>query len=249
MAVGCNGPLAGSIGGGQAEKKMVDAARAALQAGRYQPWRQTLTHHAGAPEASGMICGGEQTVVVGFWQPGQDLPAPDQAWSIDGEGWAYCHHPAEKITVCLIGGGHVSLALSQLLAWLDFAVVVFEERPGISTFIDNDAAGEKILLPYENLADWLAEHLPVSEQVFVAIMTHTHERDALVLHQLSGMTFGYLGLIGSQHKIRQLLHGQAPPDFFHAPMGRSAGLKLSSHTPKEIALTIAAEMLAVRQQR
>ena len=65
--------------------------------------------------ASGMICGGQQTVVVGFWQPGQALPATGDPWSIIGDGWAYHHTPTQKFTACLIGGGHVSLALSRLL--------------------------------------------------------------------------------------------------------------------------------------
>ena len=59
MAVGRHGPLAGTIGGGQAETTLVAAAQAALQAENLQPWRQTLIHHAMDSNASGMICGGQ----------------------------------------------------------------------------------------------------------------------------------------------------------------------------------------------
>ena len=52
MAVGRHGPLAGTIGGGQAETTLVAAAQAALQAENLQPWRQTLIHHAMDSNAS-----------------------------------------------------------------------------------------------------------------------------------------------------------------------------------------------------
>ncbi len=238
MAVGRHGPLVGTIGGGQAETAMVAAAQAALQADNLQPWRQTLIHHATDSDASGMICGGQQTVVVDFWQPGQAIPATGDPWSIAGEGWIYHHTPTEKFTVCLIGGGHVSLALSQLLDRLDFEVQVFEERPDIATFVANTAAREKHRTPYESLA----ELLPDGDRVFVAIMTHSHERDAAALHALAGRPFGYLGLLGSRHKLKQLLAGTVQPDFLRAPMG----LPIGSHTAEEIAVSIAAEMVAIR---
>ena len=238
MAVGHRGPLAGTIGGGKAETSMVAAAQAALQAGELQPWRQTLIHHATDSEASGMICGGQQTVVVCFWRPGQTLPAPDETWSIAGNGWTYRHASAEKFTACLIGGGHVSLALAKLLNRLDFRVLVFEERPEIATYLGNAAAHERHLSPYERLA----ERVPAGDKVFVAIMTHSHERDAVALHALAGCRFAYLGLLGSRHKLKQLLSGHSWPDVLHAPMG----LPIGSHTADEIAVSIAAEMLAVR---
>jgi hypothetical protein len=79
-----------------AETTLVAAAQAALQAENLQPWRQTLIHHAMDSNASGMICGGQQTVVVGFWQPGQALPATGDPWSIIGDGWIYHHTPAQN---------------------------------------------------------------------------------------------------------------------------------------------------------
>ncbi|MBF1164313.1 MAG: XdhC family protein [Dechloromonas agitata] len=238
MAVSRHGPLAGTIGGGQAETTLVAAAQAALQAENLQPWRQTLIHHTTDSNASGMICGGQQTVVVGFWQPGQALPATGEPWSIIGDGWAYHHTPPRKFTACLIGGGHVSLALSRLLDRLDFRVQVFEERPGIATFVANTAAHEKHHTPYGSLAD----QVPEGDRVFVAIMTHSHERDAVALRALVGRPFGYLGLLGSRHKLKSLLAGEAQPDFLRAPMG----LPIGSHTAEEIAVSIAAEMVAVR---
>ena len=73
-------------------------------------------------------------------------------------------------------------------------------------------------------------------------MTHSHERDAAALHALAGRPFGYLGLLGSRHKLSQLLAGEEQPDCLHAPMG----LPIGSHTPEEIAVSIAAQMVRVR---
>ena len=238
MAVGLAGPLAGSVGGGKAEAALVDAAVGRLRSGDFRPWRQTLIHHPAALNASGMLCGGEQQVAVACWQPGQAVPVPGEAWSIAGDGWQYQAPLAAPVTVYLVGGGHVSLALSQLLAGLDFHVSVLEERAGISTFSSNRWAHAKRSCPYEQLA----EYIPAGAAVFVGIMTHAHERDAVAWQALAGRRYGYLGLLGSRHKLAKLLAGENLPDFAHAPMG----LPIGSHTPAEIAVSIAAEMVASR---
>lgn len=140
-----------------------------------------------------MVCGGQPTVVVAFLQLGQALPPIGEPWSITGDGWTYLHTPTQKFTACLIGGGHISLALTRLLDHLDFRVRVFEEGPEIATFVANTPAEEKYLIPYENLAG----QVPEGDRIFVAVMAHSQERDAVALRTRSRRRFGYLSLLGS----------------------------------------------------
>ena len=73
-------------------------------------------------------------------------------------------------------------------------------------------------------------------------MTHSHERDAVALAALEPLELGYLGLLGSRAKVRRIVGDREMPAWFHAPMG----VPIGSATPAEIAVSIAAEMVAVR---
>ena len=223
-------------------------------------------HRPASPQASGMICGGEQQIAIAPLRPNQ-LPALRQllsrlasgqpaVWQLSAAGWQpaqqaardglngqgadWCYNRQAGCShqVYLVGGGHVSLALSRLLILLGFRVTVIEERAGIGTFEQNRFVHARQRWPYEQLD----EHIPAGAQVFVAIMTHAAERDGVALQSLANRPLGYLGLLGSRSKIRQLLAGRSMPDYFHAPMG----LAIHSRTPEEIAVSIAAEMVAVR---
>lgn len=271
MAVTRRGPLAGTIGGGHVERQQVAAAMAALAEGQVQSSLLVQTHRPGQ-DSSGMICGGSQTVVssvlaperllevesllarlasegaVGWqlsaagWQLLAECPAASLL-SVDGERWCYRHRSGAGTPVYIIGGGHVSLALSRLLASLDFAVTVIEERADIASYRDNCFAGRKLCCAYEDIASLV----PEGPAVFVAVMTHDHERDAAALTALQDKAVGYLGLLGSRAKLRHLLardelQGLQGRHNFHAPMG----LPIRSHTPEEIAVSIAAEFIQLK---
>ena len=96
MAVGRDGPLAGTIGGGVAEAALVDQVAADLRAGSLTAQRVPMAHRQGAPDASGMICGGSQVVALSPLG-GDDLPGVSTVadalaagrsatWSIDPTG-------------------------------------------------------------------------------------------------------------------------------------------------------------------
>ncbi|MGB7981791.1 MAG: XdhC family protein [Candidatus Nanopelagicales bacterium] len=262
MAVATTGPLAGTIGGGVAEATLVVRAVADLRAGSLTAQRVPMEHRPGAPDASGMICGGSQVVVVsplsngdllGITKVADALAAGRTArWSVDPQGWfalgeqpegaghawTFQHCSGPTHTVHVIGAGHVGSALARLLVALDFRVVLVDERPGLATSVAEQGAHERIALAYEDLARVVAEG-PAS---FAAIMTHSHERDAAALAALEPLTLGYLGLLGSKLKIARLVGAREMPGWFHAPMG----LPIGSTTPTEIAVSIAAQMVAAR---
>lgn len=268
LAIGRHGPLAGTIGGGQTEYLTIQQAQHLLTQGHTAPQRLHQIHRSHTPSPSGMVCGGSQTTVLALLQPEkmaaiQNLitllhGGQQPAWQLSPQGWApsppaqrswvdtdathwiYTHHCGTEGEVWLVGGGHVSLALSALLVGVNFRVVVCEERQGITTLAANHHAHTHMTLSYEALGTTI----PEGPLVFVGIMTHAWERDAAALAALEGKALGYLGLLGSPAKIARILGHKPRPAFFHAPMG----LPIGSHTPPEIAISIAAEMISQRHQ-
>jgi xanthine dehydrogenase accessory factor len=257
----------GTIGGGAIEHSLVKKARSLLLA---QDFRWQLSQHQHNPhhaDASGMICGGTQTVLCYacrldelelYQQLANGKPAllslSAAGMAVDLEYPAYCPPYLASSTdtwlyqetincnkqAYIIGGGHVSLALSRILATLDFEITVIEQREQIDSFNNNSYADHKHILPYHQLH----EFIPDGDRVFVFIMTHNHKTDALALAQLFSKPIAYLGLLGSQQKIAQLLKPYSNTPQLHAPMG----LAIHSHTPAEIAISIAAELIQLANQ-
>lgn len=267
MAMDTRGALAGSIGGGLVESQLIDRIPAILQRGQLAPHVQTFVHRVDDALASGMICGGQQQVaIVPLHLPQQEdiadvarrLDAGERVtWTLDNNGWqltpgkspsgllqqddttwscTHCSGPSHDVV--LIGGGHVSLALSAVLRPLEFRITVIEEREHIASFAGNRFAHHTHQCRYEDIAPLLS----AGKKTLVGIMTHDSSRDVVALSALKGMEFGYLGLLGSRRKRQQLLGARALPDFFRAPMG----LPIHSHRPEEIAISIAAELIALR---
>ena len=146
----------------------------------------------------------------------------------------------------IIGGGHCALALSELMSRLDFYIHVMDDRPGLNTMEKNHYAHKKhIVEKYENIRDVI----PSGPDVYVVVMTLGYRSDLTVLLQLTEKSFGYVGLLGSATKVNalkeELIKNKVRKNFFkelHAPIG----LKINSHTPEEIAVSIAAEIVKVK---
>ena len=274
MAVTAQGDCFGTIGGGAIEYSMVRRAQALLAQEHSVPELNVKRHVlAGSGQASGMICGGKQSVLLYrcrssdrelfrqlaeavqnrspvvldvsptglFVKPQQALPESIQFIRISDEEWNYW----EKVGVCkqvyLIGGGHVSLALSKILATLDFDITVIDDRPGLDTLIRNTDAQRKLIIPYNEID----KAVPEGDQVLVLIMTHSHKTDEKAARLLAEKKLRYLGILGSRKKIAQLkvnLSTRLPSDAINRIRG-PVGLPIQSHTPAEIAVSIAAELI------
>ncbi len=169
---------------------------------------------------------------TGLAVPGRDPAGPGEP------EWPVVVRSGPTHVVHVIGAGHVGSALAPLLVALEFRVVLVDERPGLAAAVPPDAAHERVAVPYEDLARVVA----AGPSSFAAIMTHDHGRDAVVLAALESLELGYLGLLGSRAKVRRIVGDRPMPAWFHAPMG----VPIGSATPAEIAVSIAAEMVAVR---
>lgn len=107
----------------------------------------------------------------------------------------------------------------------------------------NHDAQRKLVMPYRELE----KIIPEGERIFVLIMTHSHETDEQVAGLLAGKRIRYLGVLGSSGKIARLkanLAERLPAETLwgiHGPIG----LPIHSHTPAEIAVSVAAELIQI----
>ena len=259
--------IVGTVGGGAAEQALVEQARTH----RGEP---ELVHFRHTPGEGGTLCSGlqifaiillsqnDQSTVQNIvdtlsehrtgsiqvsssglsFTPGNTAP---HSFVEEGDSWTYSGPVGLEDTLYIIGGGHVSLALSRVMAALPFKIIVLDDRESLPTMAANRWAHEVRVVDMERLAD----HVGEGRRSWAVIMTFGHEHDREALASLLGKELAYLGLMGSQAKVRHLLAqlraADAPVELLqrvHAPVG----LPIGSHTPEEIAISIAAEIIAER---
>ncbi|MBU1559156.1 MAG: XdhC family protein [Gammaproteobacteria bacterium] len=163
--------------------------------------------------------------------------------SVADTSWCYREDLSFQKVLYIIGGGHVSLALSRIMETLDFYVVVFDDRPKVSTLENNLFAQEKHIISYEQVGS----HIQEGERCYAVIMTASHKADHIVLEQLVNKRLRYLGMMASKAKgkaiFNQLLSkgiDQGRLSKVHTPVG----LPIASKTPEEIAISISAEIVS-----
>jgi xanthine dehydrogenase accessory factor len=278
MAVNANGKMAGSIGGGIMEHKFVELAKEKLQIPNFKcQIRKQLHDKSAAKDRSGMICSGEQTVLIypvnendqeaiktliqcleknktGALQlsPGgirfdEDAVLSDHHFEFRSENdWLYREKIGYKNHLYIIGGGHCALALSKIMAMMDFYIRLYDERKGLNTMEQNEWSHEKRLVnSYEDLRNLI----PSDPNGFIVIMTFGYRTDAVALGSLLDKQFKYLGLLGSKKKIEEMfsqfrekgVSGEILASI-HSPIG----ISIKSQTPEEIAISIAAEIITVK---
>jgi xanthine dehydrogenase accessory factor len=164
------------------------------------------------------------------------------------EEWLYKEKIGYKQQLTIIGGGHCSLALSRLFRQMDFYIRVYDDRKDLKTVVENDAAHEKHLV--SNYTD-LKNMIEPGENHYVVIMTFGYRTDDIALRAVIEKDFKYLGLLGSSTKIRKMLEEYKKEGIsekflqrIHAPIG----LPIKSQTPEEIAISIAAEIIRVKNE-
>ena len=149
----------------------------------------------------------------------------------------------------LLGGGHVSQPLSRYAADLEFDVVVADDRPGFANAIRFPEVEKVICDSFEHAIDQLS----ITKYDFVCVITRGHRHDAACLRVLlRGEQPRYLGLIGSRRRTIELFKmleeegfDREKIDRIHTPIG----LAIGAETPKEIAISILAELISVRSSR
>ena len=167
----------------------------------------------------------------------------------EGEPARYVEPLNRAGTVYLFGAGHVGRALVHILSLADFRVVVWDERPEAAKAELLPDAAQVLCGPY---AGALAKLPPLTADDYVVIMTPGHQADYTMLAQVLPTPVRYIGCIGSRGKVQATRERLLSAGFraeeidrVYAPIGLPTGGK----TPAEIAISVAAQMIACRSGR
>lgn len=160
--------------------------------------------------------------------------------------WTYIELLGFKNKLYIIGGGHCALALSRLMRTMNFYITVIDERNDLNTMKKNVHAHKLICI--DNYSS-INEHVPHGENNYVVIMTAGYRTDDIVIRNIMNRNFKYLGILGSKNKIQKMFcdykNEGVQDDILnkiHAPIG----IQIKSQTPQEIAISIAAEIIKVK---
>ncbi len=166
----------------------------------------------------------------------------------EGDTWRYEEQLLNWKRAAIIGGGHCGLALSRVLSNLGYTVSIFDTREDVFTFVENDHARYKYAV--DDFSD-AGEHIDHPELTHVIVMTKGQPGDVRALLGTIEGPYPYIGVMGSEAKLTKIrkdlaAHGIEPGLFerVYAPIG----LPMTSNTPEEIAISIAAELLREREQ-
>lgn len=146
----------------------------------------------------------------------------------------------------ILGGGHVGGALCKMAALLDYQVVLIDDRPSFANGKSHPDAHRVICDRFDRALDTLEP--AVSD--YIVIVTRGHRYDRLCLEKSLNREAAYLGMIGSQKRVKAQIQELRAAGYseerlsrVHAPIGLSIG----AVTEPEIALSILAEITAVRR--
>ncbi len=292
MVVGRDGILRGSIGGGNLEHMVRQAADEVLAQGGSRLQEYDLRDGG----STGMVCGGLQLVLIerlipamapmfgqalhsikkgglGVWVIDVSCPGTVQRHFVDratatpwpegidfeavlrrgttqlvrdGARRLVLEPLVRRATLVLFGGGHVALAVARLAVYVDFEVMVCDNR---EEFITPErfpmARSRHLTRDFANLV----EVVPVGRETYLVILTHGHRYDQEVLAQALRMPARYIGMIGSTRKkaaifasLRQRGYSDTELARVHCPIGMDIG----AQTPREIGVAIVAQLVAAR---
>jgi len=217
MLVREDGSIAGTVGGGCVEAEVWAAAKEVMQ--RESPRKMVFNLNNEATYDNGLICGGTLEVFV---EP--ILPQP---------------------MIYLFGGGHVSVAVAKAASVAGFGIGVVDDR---ESFVNKERfpMAQELFTNYEDAF----EKIRPNGSSYLVIVTRGHTEDMRVLAWAVRTEARYIGMIGSKRKVLSVYKalesdGYKPEEFerVYAPMG----LEIGALSPEEIAVSIAAELVAVRR--
>ena len=160
--------------------------------------------------------------------------------------WSYEEQLLNRKRIAIIGGGHCSLALSRVMSQLDYEVLVFDTRDEVSTLTQNTyARSVKIVEDYQEVGTLI----PFPQLTCVVVMTTDFLSDIRALLGVVSLPFPFIGVIGSRAKIATIFEQLQQAGVNESVLSRlyaPVGIPIGSHTPEEIAISIAAQILQER---
>jgi xanthine dehydrogenase accessory factor len=218
MLVGEDGTLVGTIGGGCVEAEVFQAAREVIE--QEKPRTLQFNLNQNPKYDTGLICGGSLEIFV---EP--LIPNP---------------------VLYVFGAGHVAFHLAKVADLAGFEVIVADDR---EEYANRERFPDAREIHADDLDRVLARLAPTAA-AYIAIATRGHRDDMRVLRWAVGTPAHYVGMVGSKRKVLGICRelekegvGSEGLARVHSPIGLDVG----ATTPEEIAVSIVAELIAIRR--
>lgn len=259
--------LLGTIGGGAAESKVIDAARQAI--GSSQPSEVTIDLRGTAGQIKDGICGGtmlirldpiDQAARTHLNQANDDLAAghtvrqhfpPEACWHLEtlgpdaaaeqGPPWVVEPDPL----LLIVGAGHCGVALAHAAAPLGFRIILQDDRPEMARPSELPARTVRSCMPIDETIDSFDRHGPL----YATLVTRSYQQDVEAMQHLARRPLEYAGLMGSRRRlahVMKMLREHDVPETFIESIDAPIGIDLPVETPAEIAISICARLIQVR---
>lgn len=207
----------GTMGGGDLEKRVIEEAVEAIDKGEARIASFTLDIEKGKMD---MMCGGKLDVYI---EP---------------------ILPKEKLVI--FGAGHITRSLAPLMKGAGFKVSVVDDSPDLLQKDKFPETEDLLLTDMEQFA----RDLPSDPRTYIVLLSRGFSKDKTILTQLIQKDFKYIGMIGSARKIvtiKEDLKKQGAPEEAFLKLQAPIGLDIGAETPEEIAISIAAEIIAAKK--
>ncbi|MFQ4135361.1 XdhC family protein [Nodosilinea sp. PGN35] len=273
LVVDSAGQAFGTIGGGAGEAKVLRQAKEVLQTGQKQFVDLDLS---GLPQRQTQgVCGGHMRVWLERWQgdaakalaqtvlqrlqtersltlvtPLEQGKGPylvENAVQIDPAiAFVETLHPAP--TLLIVGAGHVGIQLAQVAHLIGFQIAVQDDRPEWANIDYYPQASQILAEPLDRAIASLAQH----QNLYAALVTrgYTYDLEALQLLLQRPSPCRYIGMIGSEKRVRQVYGAIAQAGITNEQLAgiyAPIGLDIGALTPAEIAVSIGAELIMVQR--
>lgn len=211
--------LEGTIGGGILEERAKRDAAKYIKNKESALVNYSLNNSSESANVLPMMCGGNVSIFIKVYSP------------------------QEKLIIA--GAGHVSQKVSKIAKLLGYYVTVMDERKErlnseLFPNIENLIAGDIV----ENLKE-----VDIDSNTLIIIVTHGHKYDEEVLEAVLRRNAGYIGMIGSINKIKTCFENLLKKGYSKEELSKvyaPIGIDIGGETPEEIALSIMAEIQAIK---
>ena len=219
MLVYTDGTIVGTIGGGETEMQVIAAAKNAIADGQPRYLDMKLAN-----------------------QGHGDPTASDDAMEI------FVEPLLTAPTLVIVGAGHVGAAVAHLGKRLGFRIVVLDDLPELVTVEKFPDADERIV------GDIVANvrELKITPQTYIVLATRAHALDAQLLGALIDKLAAYIGMLGSDRRATTALNAlrqQGVDESLLARLHAPIGIEINAETPEEIAVSIMAEIISVKNKK
>lgn len=239
------GAVIAALGRGEAvaEVVVVDSANRSVDLGeRLMVWEDRVDGSLGDPAADSAVTSGARTVLE---------EGKPRSWSVDMsagrvEVYVEPHFPPAELVI--VGAGHIARPLCSMGAQLGYRVIVVDDRPGFATAERFPEADELISADFSD--PFRGIRLGRGTHLILVTRGHKYDYDALLDLLGRDVRLAYIGMVGSQRRVRaaleQLVQEGIPREKL-APIYAPIGLDIGAETPEEIAISILAELVALKR--